>query len=225
MIDAISLWIKQIVLVVMFTTFVDFLIPENKFLKYIKVFLGLLVMLAIINPLLQIFQKDIHSTAITLAFEDFVDKNTIKYNANIMNKKNNELAINKYKDKVEKHLTQEIKNISIYDVKNVRIAIDEDDSDENFGRITQLSVVLVKEPDKKNESKKEKISVETIKIGYDKSEKENIDIEREQKNNEVENIKEYLHITFGIPKENIHINLEEWTYETKPKYKFVNGLD
>ncbi|NLU11432.1 MAG: stage III sporulation protein AF [Tepidanaerobacter acetatoxydans] len=209
MIDAISLWIKQIVLVVMFTTFVDFLIPENKFLKYIKVFLGLLVMLAIINPLLQIFQKDIHSTAITLAFEDFVDKNTIKYNANIMNKKNNELAINKYKDKVEKHLTQEIKNISIYDVKNVRIAIDEDDSDENFGRITQLSVVLVKEPDKKNESKKEKISVETIKIGYDKSEKENIDIEREQKNNEVENIKEYLHITFGIPKENIHINLEE----------------
>ncbi len=207
MIDAISLWIKQIVLVVMFTTFIGFLIPENKFLKYIKVFLGLLVMLAIINPLLQIFQKDIHSTAIPLAFEDFVDKNTIKYNSNIINKKNNELAINEYKDQVEKYLTQEIKNIAIYDVKDVRIAIDEDSSDENFGRITQLSVALWKESAKKNESKKEKITVETIKIGYSQSEKENIEFD--QKNNEVEKIKEYLHITFGIPKEIIHINLEE----------------
>ncbi|WP_213974006.1 stage III sporulation protein AF [Tepidanaerobacter acetatoxydans] len=209
MIDAISLWIKQIVLVVMFTTFIGFLIPENKFLKYIKVFLGLLVMLAIINPLLQIFKKDIHLTEIPLVFEDFVDKNTIKYNANILNKKNNELAINEYKYQVEKYLTQEIKNIAPYDVKNVKIKIDENYSDESFGKITQLSVTLGKEPAQKNESKKEKITVETIKIGYNQSEKEDIDIECDQKNNEVENIKEYLHITFGIPKENIHMSLEE----------------
>ncbi|HHY70162.1 MAG TPA: stage III sporulation protein AF, partial [Thermoanaerobacterales bacterium] len=94
MLNTINLWIKQIVMVVVFAAFIDFLIPENKFLKYIKVFLGLLVMIAIVNPLVPLLQKGVSiDIEIPQGYKNFVNKSGIKHDSEVLNKTNNKLTI------------------------------------------------------------------------------------------------------------------------------------
>ncbi|MDD4729964.1 MAG: stage III sporulation protein AF, partial [Dysgonamonadaceae bacterium] len=159
MLSVISLWVKQIVMVVMFAAFVDFLIPENKFFRYIKVFLGLLVMITIINPLIPLFQKDIALNEMSLVYKDLVDTEDIMHKSEILNMKNNELSIKQYKDHIERYLIQEITEITLYDVKNLTLEIDEDHFSENFGKITKLSIIL---SEKQTEKKKVKSKEEKI---------------------------------------------------------------
>lgn len=207
MLSVISLWVKQIVMVVMFAAFVDFLIPENKFFRYIKVFLGLLVMITIINPLIPLFQKDIALNEMSLVYKDLVDTEDIMHKSEILNMKNNELSIKQYKDHIERYLIQEITEITLYDVKNLTLEIDEDHFSENFGKITKLSIILSeKQTEKKKvKSKEEKIFVDAIKI-RDTEECSNI-ISKNQ-NNVLERIIQHLNIKFEIQEENIFIDLE-----------------
>lgn len=205
MFDALSLWVKQIITVVIFATFVDFLIPENKYFRYIKVFLGLLVMMAIVNPIVPLLHKDISFNEISSGYKDFVDKATIKHESETLNKSNNELTIDKYKRQVEKYLTDKITDMTFYDVKSVNIKINEEYSGEDFGKITQLLIMLGKKQTNTNKSE-EKISIETIKLKCDETE---LNILDHNKHDEFQDIIRYLHTTFNIPEENIYIDLED----------------
>ena len=205
MLDAISLWVRQIVMVVMFAAFVDFLIPENKYFRYIKVFLGLLVMIAIVNPVVPLLQKDVSFNEIPLSFKDIVDKASITYKSEVLNRSNNKLTIEEYKTQIEKYLTQKITDTTFYKVKRVTTKINEDSLSDDFGRITQLLILLGKNRTE-NKQLKQKILIETIKIGDDKKELNSLNYCR---NDEFKNIIEYLHSTFDIPKENIYIDLED----------------
>ncbi|SHJ95845.1 stage III sporulation protein AF [Propionispora hippei] len=55
--EAITLWVKNIVLVVVFACFLDLLLPNNSMQRFIKVIVGLFIMLAILNPLVGFFQN------------------------------------------------------------------------------------------------------------------------------------------------------------------------
>lgn len=206
MLSAISLWVRQIVMVVMFATFVDFMIPENKFLRYIKVFLGLLIMIAIIDPVVPLFQKGFSFDEIPLAYQDLVDKASIISKSETLSKSNNKLTIDEYKTQVATFITDKIADMTLYDVKDVTVKVDEDYSGNNFGRITQLSVVLGKDQAESGQSKHEKILVETIKIGNNA---EKSSLHNHNRNDEFKDIIKYLHTTFDIPEENIHIDLED----------------
>jgi stage III sporulation protein AF len=205
MLNALSLWVRQIVTVVMFATFVDFLIPENKFFRYIKVFLGLLVMMAIVNPLVPLLHKNVYFDENSLDYEDFIDKASITYNSEELNKRNNELALEEYKKQVEEYLTQKIAEMTYCDVKSIFIKTNENYTDENFGKITQLYIVLGKNQTG-SEKSKGKIFIETIKINCDdrKSNTHNY-----ESNSDFKNIIEFLHTTFDISDKNIFIDLED----------------
>lgn len=55
--EAITLWVKNIVLVVVFACFLDLLLPNSSMQRFIKVIVGLFIMLAILNPLVGFFQN------------------------------------------------------------------------------------------------------------------------------------------------------------------------
>lgn len=56
MIDWLSAWLKQIILVVLLASFVDLLLPNNAFQRYVKTVLGLFILLTLLSPLLSLFQ-------------------------------------------------------------------------------------------------------------------------------------------------------------------------
>lgn len=61
MIAAISAWIKDIILVVLFASFMELLLPSSSMQRFIRVIMGLFIMLAILNPALDIIQNHLTS--------------------------------------------------------------------------------------------------------------------------------------------------------------------
>ncbi|GED12979.1 stage III sporulation protein AF [Aneurinibacillus migulanus] len=63
------LWLKKIILLVLLATFLDLLLPSNTYSKYVKLVMGLLILLALVSPLLDLFRKDIPFAQLSFAIE------------------------------------------------------------------------------------------------------------------------------------------------------------
>ena len=52
------LWLKKIILLVLLATFLDLLLPSNTYSKYVKLVMGLVILLTMLSPVLELFKKD-----------------------------------------------------------------------------------------------------------------------------------------------------------------------
>lgn len=64
MIALLSAWVKEIILVVLFATFVEFLLPNSSMQRFVRVIMGLFIMLAILNPIMAIVDKNWRSAQV-----------------------------------------------------------------------------------------------------------------------------------------------------------------
>ncbi|WP_425061162.1 hypothetical protein SCACP_19410 [Sporomusa carbonis] len=57
MIDSITAWVKGIIFVVLFASFLELLLPNNSMQRFVKVIMGLFIMLAILNPVISVIEN------------------------------------------------------------------------------------------------------------------------------------------------------------------------
>ncbi|HWR45205.1 stage III sporulation protein AF [Sporomusa sp.] len=57
MIASITIWVKSIIYVVLFASFLELLLPNNSMQRFIRVIMGLFVMLAILNPVISVIEN------------------------------------------------------------------------------------------------------------------------------------------------------------------------
>jgi stage III sporulation protein AF len=55
--DWLAGWLKTVIMVIMLATFVDLLLPSNTMQRYVKTVMSLFVLLTLLSPVLQLFQK------------------------------------------------------------------------------------------------------------------------------------------------------------------------
>ena len=67
MIELISDIVKNVAIIILLTTFLEMLLPNNSMQGFIKVVMGLFVMLAILNPVVGLLKADYELTAWQLA--------------------------------------------------------------------------------------------------------------------------------------------------------------
>lgn len=51
-------WLHNIIAVILFAVIVELLLPNNKFLRYTRLVIGLILLLTILSPIMKIFEKD-----------------------------------------------------------------------------------------------------------------------------------------------------------------------
>lgn len=66
MIEWLSAWLKQIVILVLIATFLDLLLPNNALDRYVKLVMGLLIILAMLSPILYLLNEEWDFTALNL---------------------------------------------------------------------------------------------------------------------------------------------------------------
>ena len=59
MMEWLSQWLERIIILVLLATFLDMLLPNTPLQRYVKLVMGLLILLAIITPIMQMFQNDL----------------------------------------------------------------------------------------------------------------------------------------------------------------------
>lgn len=203
MIKDLSSWVKQVILVVMFASFIDFIIPENRFLKYTKVFLSLIVMMAIISPMIGFLQKDFSLYDTSLVYQDITDKEILSQHISRLDDVNNSVLVQQYKEKVISILQRELRDLTSYEVENLRVDIVEDTRSENFGNIEGIYVLFREKKEEKGTNAK-KVLVDKISVIDGEKEYSNI-----RKREEAENIQRFLISQYKIPEDKIQFGWEE----------------
>ncbi|WP_245590538.1 stage III sporulation protein AF [Aneurinibacillus terranovensis] len=55
----ITLWLKRLILLVLMATFLDMLLPNNAYQRYVRLVMGLLILVTLITPILDFFNKGV----------------------------------------------------------------------------------------------------------------------------------------------------------------------
>lgn len=108
MIDWLTNWLKEIILIVLLASFVDLLLPKSNIQKYARFILGLLIILTIISPIFELFSDNYSvSTFIKgIETEAFSNKSINLDSSNLMGSKEYE---EKMVEQVEQSMLSELK--------------------------------------------------------------------------------------------------------------------
>lgn len=203
MIHILSSWVKQIIFVVVFVTVVDFILPNQNYLRYARVLLGLVLMISIINPLLGLFHK-----------ENFFNKSQINY-SNVLNQEeiikktsdikeiNNELLVRQYKNNLISVIKNYINNRTEFEVKNIDLKIIEQNERNDFGKIVSLDILL-KTTSEMTESKD---NIQKVSVRVDEAQSPNGGNPLNYQDDLLE-LKRYIQSEFDVPDKKIQIRLE-----------------
>lgn len=137
----ISSWIKDIITLIIFATFIDLLLPQSSMQRFIRVIIGLLIMLAVINPLIDVFQNNRLSQLPIMNAEPQTRSVALGNPDEIKNAKN-EIIREKYKKELAKQLKATV--VAAEGVADARVIVElEQTKDMDLGKIQKITIYLL----------------------------------------------------------------------------------
>lgn len=165
MLDIIREWVLNIVTFVIFIILLDIVVPSEKIKKFIRLVTGIILVIIIITPVLNIFSSGMDINNLQISDGNFLDRREIQRNSDIFEKQQLEQVIEVYRNKINFQL--EDTTCKIDGISNVKadVIINEDVESDDFGRVK--SVYLNVELADESSDVKPVIIVKKIVIGDD----------------------------------------------------------
>ena len=190
-------WVKYIIFVVLFASFLELLLPSSNMQRFVRVIMGLFIMMAILNPVIDMVQNRLSlGNQIPVLSANSTNSATMMNEANHVAMEREKLSLELYK----KELAQQIKILAmaIDGVADANVVIDMNTQDDHNLISNIKSVVLYIKPGISNNS--ERIgNISKISIGEPYEKKEVVQIELRNK------ITQMITELYQIPKEKIEI--------------------
>lgn len=156
-IEFLTIWLKEIVLVFIFISIVELVLPNGSMKRYINMIIGFLIIIVIIAPFVKLIHKD-YSFARDL-YKNQIEGINFEYSENQeLNKIQEEQIKNFYINKIEREIENLIANTTNYSIEEIKISINEEDA--NFGKLESIELVLM---DKEGVESDNKIIVKEVK--------------------------------------------------------------
>lgn len=157
-------WVKQIVLFYIFSNFIIHVLPNGNYEKYVKFFMGLILIAVVINPLtgflkLDTLFEDVYNTAIANN-----SINDMQVDLQYAEKSNYENIVEPYKGEIIKNVEKIVSENFLYPVKT-SVDFDMDSKSETFGQIKAINLKV-----SKKYTDEDKIIVDKVKIKVENSE-------------------------------------------------------
>ncbi len=207
MIEFLKDWCLNVVTLVMFIVLLEMLLPSGRMKKMINLVSGLILVIALINPVLGLFQKGINLEEYQMSSSNFIDKKEIMVNSQVMKEEQTRQITNVYRNKIISQLEDLVRDIKgVLEVK-ADVIINDDYSDEKFGEVKKVYLELkLGEADEKTKSIKPVKGIDKVIVGKGKKQESegvpDVKIDRELK----QQIESKIENILNIQKENIVIS-------------------
>jgi stage III sporulation protein AF len=195
--DNLLVMAKNIVYYLLIGKILTALVPDGTMKRYIKFFLGIILIIIVVRPILSISNiedsiiNSITEKKSTIDYENLID------NTNIYAGVNADIAIDIYKEQISNQIIQLLSNEAIT-IKEIRLEIDENQEEESFGNLISISLRLTPSED----NLIEKVSISSIE---NTNGSDTIDYEGTLIKKRVKNI---LINFYNLPSDNINIIVE-----------------
>lgn len=118
MLEALSDIVKNVAIIILLTTFLDMLLPNTNMQRFIKVVMGLFIMLAILTPIIGLFKADYELSAWQLASLPEHKVETVLAQGEQIAKLQEKEALTEYENRIEKQIEALVKLVpNIADAK------------------------------------------------------------------------------------------------------------
>lgn len=230
MIDFLKEWCINIVALVIFIVLLEMLLPSGKMKKMINLVSGLILVIALINPILGLMNSGVDLKVYQMANSNFIDKREIMVNSEVLKESQTRQITNVYRSKIISQLEALAKEIKGVLDAEADVIINDDYSDVNFGEVKKVYITLklgevdaekankadeADEADKPDKAESAIEKVETVKsVGKVKINTNNTVDSNEKSNEKIDNklkltLESKIEKMLNIQKENILISLEE----------------
>ncbi len=193
-------WVIDIVIMFIFITALQMMLPSNSMKKYIDVIVGFLIIFVVINPFVKILSGNINLE------QNFLKKykENISWNydedENFLNSHNQQM-IKLYEENLEEKIKETVKLETGYEITDINLTIIDNTDDSNYGELVGIALTI--NPNKKIESEKvgdNSIKINEIKISDDRKKKvSGSDFKDDGK------IRKVISKNYDVSKENIEI--------------------
>jgi stage III sporulation protein AF len=201
--ENINIWIRNIIFIIIVSSFVEMIMPDGTYKKYCKLIFGLIIIVIIIKPIVLLSGNDILMDKTNFETSNIITKNNIIDNNKYISDKQKVLVIDTYRKKLETQIAEKVSSLEENYVTEVSIDMDKNTDSSGFGSIRKIYVTL--------KGKKESLNIEQIERVSLSNEK---DVYSDVNDNQISDytikkIQDSINLIFGIPKENIVIKLDE----------------
>jgi len=155
-------WVINIVIIIIFVTITDIILPEGNVKKYVRVIIGTFVLLTIIKPFINItniandFERAYIETSVVLnGDKELFDKE-------VLSSYQNNKAIEIYEAKLKDMISSAVSYKTSVSKKNIDVSIDinKDQDSNEFGLISNILIII------NNKEKEDKIErIKKVRIG------------------------------------------------------------
>lgn len=203
-------WVISIVSVIIIVVFLDILLPKGNMKKYANFVLGLIVMIIILKPIINVLNSsgDFNLELINSSYH--FDKSQLAAEVKRIEESNVEGIVEVYKRKLAEDITNYIKGQGNYKEVQADVYIHADQSQDNFGEIVGIDIFIIEGPQdsyKKEEAKIEPVRPVSVLInkGDNKSNAREVKDDSEMYNG----IKNKISSFYNVDKENISIYIQK----------------
>lgn len=121
--DVLSEIVRHVILIIFLTTFLEMIMPSSSMQRFVKVVMGLFILIAILNPLLNLLVEQRELDAFVWQQEELLQPQSdrILENSAHFQKLNNDLVWGEYKRKIERHMESIVQTVQ--GVKEVQVNV------------------------------------------------------------------------------------------------------
>ncbi|HOP92930.1 MAG TPA: stage III sporulation protein AF [Acetivibrio thermocellus] len=166
-------------------------------------------MIGLINPVLELFEKEIDLKEFQLAGSNYIDKKEVMINSEVLEERQIRQITNAYREKIIAQLKSVAKDIKEVKEAEADVIINEDYTSERFGEVKKVYLYLSLEDE--SEQVKHILEVKRVKvdIGQSVDNSDNKGLEKQPDEKIRRELEDKVIKLLNVPKENIVISLME----------------
>ena len=208
MLDIIGDLVKNLIVLVILASFVELTLPGNKFQPYIKLAAGIMILISILNPLLQLFslvpdlEKEIKQMgSLNLEGYNYDKEEGLEFYQ--------ESILNEYEWRLQKQVKEIVEKHGL-ELVSFQAEVAEDVEEEKFGEIMKMEITLAP-PSPGELPGRVPVIIEEVEVQIGKEEKEVERRETESKNcsPQKEKIREELMNLFSLTEQQVKLFMVE----------------
>lgn len=188
-----------------FVAFVEILMPSGSMRKYVSFVLGLMVMIVILNPLLNMAVRDFSMADRIVQVSEGISFKDLQLKVNSIKEGQREGIIRLYKKRLENQIKKHVIDMGYGEDVVAEVKINENYGTQDFGRVLGVKVVVKKAKEETgNPIKKVEIKVDTSK----QPEAAEANSHQQEDGELVQEIVTSLVQTYGLPPADIQVVIQ-----------------
>ena len=209
MIDFLRNWVVNIVTLVVFVMLIEMMLPSGKVKKIVNLVTGFILVIGLINPVLELFEKEIDLKEFQLAGSNYIDKKEVMINSEVLEERQIRQITNAYREKIIAQLKSVAKDIKEVKEAEADVIINEDYTSERFGEVKKVYLYLSLEDESEQVKHILEVKRVTVDIGQSVDNSDNKGLEKQPDEKIRRELEDKVIKLLNVPKENIVISLME----------------